>query len=53
MDPIGKFYICSRGGRVEKIVEAHKGALLSLKWNYEGSALCTGMNFDRTDGNSE
>ncbi|KAJ3106160.1 Intraflagellar transport protein 80 [Phlyctochytrium planicorne] len=37
----GKFYLCSKGGRIEKVVEAHKGALLSLKWNYEGSALVT------------
>ncbi|KAJ3333732.1 Intraflagellar transport protein 80 [Blyttiomyces sp. JEL0837] len=37
----GKFYLCSKAGRVEKVVEAHKGALLALKWNYEGSALLT------------
>ncbi|KAI8926289.1 WD40-repeat-containing domain protein [Entophlyctis helioformis] len=37
----GKFYICSKGGRIEKAAEAHKGALLSLKWNYEGTALVT------------
>ncbi|KAI9103258.1 WD40-repeat-containing domain protein [Phlyctochytrium arcticum] len=37
----GKFYLCSKGGRVEKAVDAHKGALLCLKWNYEGSALVT------------
>ncbi|KAI8852661.1 WD40-repeat-containing domain protein [Chytridium lagenaria] len=37
----GKFYLCSKGGRIEKIVEAHKGALLALKWNYEGSAIVT------------
>ncbi|TPX35764.1 hypothetical protein SmJEL517_g02004 [Synchytrium microbalum] len=37
----GRFYLCSKGGRVEKAVEAHKGALLALRWNYEGSALVT------------
>ncbi|KAJ3195520.1 Intraflagellar transport protein 80 [Irineochytrium annulatum] len=37
----GRFYLCSKGGRVEKVVDAHKGALLALKWNYEGSALVT------------
>ncbi|KAL2911875.1 hypothetical protein HK105_208658 [Polyrhizophydium stewartii] len=37
----GKFYICSKGGRIEKAVEAHKGALLSLRWNYEGTAIST------------
>ncbi|KAJ3288085.1 Intraflagellar transport protein 80 [Borealophlyctis nickersoniae] len=38
---LGKFYLCSKGGRIEKAVEAHKGALLALRWNYEGSALVT------------
>ncbi|ORY48676.1 WD40 repeat-like protein [Rhizoclosmatium globosum] len=37
----GKFYLCSKVGRVEKLVDAHKGAVLALKWNYEGSALVT------------
>lgn len=39
---VGKFYICSRNGRVEKVVEAHKGAVLSLRWNPDGTALVTG-----------
>ncbi|KAJ3314721.1 Intraflagellar transport protein 80 [Boothiomyces sp. JEL0838] len=30
------------GGTDDKVVEAHKGAILSLSWNYEGSALVTG-----------
>lgn len=38
----GKFYICTRAGKIEKAVEAHQGALLCLRWNYEGSALVTG-----------
>ncbi|KAJ3051223.1 Intraflagellar transport protein 80 [Rhizophlyctis rosea] len=37
----GRFYLCTKGGRLEKSVEAHKGALLSLRWNYEGSAIVT------------
>ncbi|KAI9009520.1 WD40-repeat-containing domain protein [Gaertneriomyces semiglobifer] len=37
----GKFYICTKTGRVEKGVEAHKGAVLCLRWNYEGSTLLT------------
>ncbi|KAJ3393213.1 Intraflagellar transport protein 80 [Lobulomyces angularis] len=37
----GKFYLLARSGRVEKKVEAHKGAILALKWSYEGSALLT------------
>ena len=35
--------MCSKNGRVEKMVEAHYGALLSMKWNYDGSALATGI----------
>lgn len=38
----GKFYMCSKMGKIDKVVEAHKGAILSLSWNYEGSALVTG-----------
>lgn len=38
----GKFLLCSQGGRVEKAVEAHKGAVITLRWNYEGTALATG-----------
>ncbi|KAJ3020204.1 Intraflagellar transport protein 80 [Thoreauomyces humboldtii] len=37
----GKFYLCSKAGRVEKEVEAHKGAVLCLRWNNEASALVT------------
>ncbi|TPX69276.1 hypothetical protein SpCBS45565_g02595 [Spizellomyces sp. 'palustris'] len=37
----GKYYLCTKAGRVEKVVEAHKGALLCLRWNNEGSALMT------------
>ncbi|TPX54497.1 hypothetical protein PhCBS80983_g05895 [Powellomyces hirtus] len=37
----GKFYLVAKSGRVEKEVEAHKGAVLCLRWNNEGSALVT------------
>ena len=37
----GKFYLISRAGRVEKSVEAHRGAVLSVRWSYDGSALIT------------
>ncbi|XP_067950090.1 intraflagellar transport protein 80 homolog isoform X2 [Watersipora subatra] len=37
----GKFYLVSRAGRVEKSVEAHRGAVLSVRWSYDGSALIT------------
>ena len=33
----------SRGGRVEKSVEAHRGAVLSGRWSHDGSALVTGI----------
>lgn len=29
-------------GRIEKSVEAHKGAVLAGRWNYDGTALITG-----------
>ncbi|XP_043926400.1 intraflagellar transport protein 80 homolog isoform X2 [Protopterus annectens] len=37
----GKFHLVSKTGRVEKSVEAHRGALLAGRWNYEGTALVT------------
>lgn len=37
----GKFYLISRAGRVEKSIEAHRGAVLSVRWSYDGSALIT------------
>ena len=35
----GTFKIVGRGGRVEKSVEAHRGACISLRWNSDGTAL--------------
>uniref|UniRef100_A0A2D4Q0U3 Intraflagellar transport protein 80 homolog n=1 Tax=Micrurus surinamensis TaxID=129470 RepID=A0A2D4Q0U3_MICSU len=37
----GKFHLISKTGRVEKSVEAHCGAVLAGRWNYEGTALLT------------
>lgn len=37
----GKFYLISRAGRVEKSIEAHRGAVLCVRWSYDGSALIT------------
>ncbi|KAI8620753.1 WD40-repeat-containing domain protein [Chytriomyces sp. MP71] len=37
----GKLYLCSKAGRIEKVVEGHKGAVLAVKWNYDGTALVT------------
>ncbi|XP_029964849.1 intraflagellar transport protein 80 homolog [Salarias fasciatus] len=37
----GKFHLVSKMGRIEKSVEAHKGAVLAGKWTYDGTALIT------------
>lgn len=37
----GKFHLASKTGRIEKSVEAHNGAVLAGRWNYDGSALIT------------
>ncbi|XP_063974091.1 intraflagellar transport protein 80 homolog [Diachasmimorpha longicaudata] len=37
----GKFHFVNKNGRIEKSVEAHKGAALSGKWSTDGSALLT------------
>ena len=39
---LGKFHFVSRNGRVEKSVEAHRGAVLSARWSHDGTALGTG-----------
>lgn len=31
-------------GRIEKSVDAHKGAVLAGRWNYDGTALVTGLD---------
>ncbi len=38
----GKFFIMSKNGKIEKSVEAHKGACICVKWSYDGSMLVTG-----------
>ncbi|XP_064639074.1 intraflagellar transport protein 80 homolog isoform X2 [Lineus longissimus] len=37
----GKFTLINRGGRIEKNVEAHKGAVLAARWSFDGTALVT------------
>eukprot|EP00794_Sanderia_malayensis_P011126 gene11126-12297_t len=37
----GKFHLVSKSGRIEKSVEAHRGAVLAAKWSYDGNALVT------------
>lgn len=39
----GSFLLTNQAKRVEKkISEAHNGAIISIKWNYEGTDLATG-----------
>ena len=38
----GKFHFVSRNGRVEKSIEAHRGAVLSARWSHDATALGTG-----------
>lgn len=37
----GKFMLIGRTGRVEKSVDAHRGAVLSARWSYSGTDLLT------------
>ena len=39
----GKIHLVSKTGRVEKSIEAHKGAVLAGRRSFDGSALVTGM----------
>ena len=38
----GKFFIMSKNGKIEKSVDAHKGACICVKWSYDGAMLVTG-----------
>mmetsp|Transcript_6247 Transcript_6247/g.15948 ORF Transcript_6247/g.15948 Transcript_6247/m.15948 type:complete len:765 (-) Transcript_6247:257-2551(-) len=37
----GTFKVVNKAGRIEKSVDAHKGAVISLRWDYNGTALAT------------
>jgi len=38
----GSFKLASKAGRIEKnIAEAHSGAIICIKWSYEGAALAS------------
>jgi intraflagellar transport protein 80 len=37
----GCLRLMSKGGRVEKVVEGHQGAVVSVRWNSDGTALAT------------
>lgn len=38
----GRFHIINRSGRIERTVEAHKGAILVGQWGNDGSGFLTG-----------
>lgn len=38
----GTFKVLTRTGRLERNVDAHRGACISLKWSYDGTTLATG-----------
>ena len=38
---LGKFILISRSGRIEKSVEAHRGAVLCARWSPSGTDLLT------------
>lgn len=40
---LGKFHIIGKNGRLEKSIDAHRGAVLVGKWSTDGSSLLTGM----------
>uniref|UniRef100_A0A5K3FJK9 WD_REPEATS_REGION domain-containing protein n=2 Tax=Mesocestoides corti TaxID=53468 RepID=A0A5K3FJK9_MESCO len=37
----GYFHIINKSGRIEKSFEAHRGAVLGLKWSYDGNSFAT------------
>ena len=37
----GRFYIFNKTGKIEKCIEGHNGAILSIKWSYDGSTLAS------------
>lgn len=41
---VGKLHLVSKSGRIEKSVEAHRGAVLAGRWNHDGTALITGSS---------
>ena len=45
----GRFLLVSSLGRVEKAVEAHKGAMLGALWSHEGTALLTSIYSETSD----
>ena len=38
----GTYLLVLRNGRIEKKIDAHKGAVICIRWNHEGTAIATG-----------
>ena len=38
---LGKCFIIHKSGRTERVIDAHKGAVLNVKWNHDGTGLLT------------
>ena len=38
---LGKCFIVHKSGRTERVIDAHKGAVLKVKWNHDGTGLLT------------
>jgi intraflagellar transport protein 80 len=39
----GSFLLVSKSGRIDKVIkDAHKGAVVTVKWDYEGNSIATG-----------
>jgi len=41
-DLLGKFCFLNKNGRIEKTVEAHRGATICVRWSPDGSQFATG-----------
>lgn len=40
---LGKFCFVNKNGRIEKSVEAHRGATICIRWSPDGSQFATGL----------
>jgi hypothetical protein len=43
LEVIGKFFLVANGlSRIEKALDGHKGAVLAVRWSFDGTAFATG-----------
>ena len=43
--------LISRNGRIDKTVDAHRGAILAARWSHSGNDLLTGQNISQRQFN--